>query len=392
MGRKLLCTLLALGVLLTGTTNARAEMYADAYADVPSAMTQDAVLAFEAEPLGTVEVLQPDPAAATLLEALYDFVWRQGQRPVRFYDAATQQQIALLADGTAIDSLYMTEFVGIQLPMPEAASQTVTMRMTLAPDYFPGQLIIVVMGRQTADGAWEYFPYRGEVPEHGIITYDMPGEDFLLLAQERAVLHVLTVRPGPDETQTHAEHIEQASQAQPSKTAADISQVIGWRNTNGTNAKDWFRIFFVGLTGPMAEELTRLGDFLAEGHRAIAWFPEEIRQQALTMRPEGLALDEMVIYDAAAVMAEHYQETYGDVVTENRFPTAYRAGKATFALLGLWRDADAASGFEWHYLRADALSDGDLEIAYQQLLLPQMEVQPAFLLIFSETLTEEEAK
>lgn len=387
MAKKLFGALLAL-LLLTASA-ALAEMYADEYADVPSVMTQDSFHAFVAEPAGQVDILQPDPEATALLEKIYDFVWHQKNRPVRFYDEATQQKIAALADGTDIDSLYMTEFVGVQLSMTGDAPATVTMRMTLEPDYFPGQLIIVVMCRQEADGTWTYYPYRGHVPENGVITYDMPAEDFLALTPDRTVVHVLTVRPGPGGTETRSEFISYETVAHPSKTAADIIQVVEWRSVIGEKLEDLFRIFFVDLTDEMKAEMASLADFLSAGNSAIAHFPENVRQQAEAAHPTA-PLDDMVIYDVAAVMAENYHETYGDVATENRFPTAYQQGKETFALLGLWRADAETPGFEWFYLRADAMeTDGDLEIVYQQLVLPEMEEQPAFLVIFSEVLTEE---
>lgn len=391
MAKKFFCALLALVLLLTASA-ALAEMYADEYADVPSVMTQDSFHAFTAEPAGQVEILQPDPDATALLEQIYDFVWHQKNRPVRFYDEATQQKIAALADGMDIDSLYMTEFAGVQLSMAADAPETITLRMTLEPEYFPGQLIIVVMCRREADGAWTYFPYRGHVPENGVITYDMPAEDFLALTPERTVLHVLTVRPGPGGTETRSEIISYETVIHPSKTAADITKVIEWRSVTGEALEDHFRIFFVDLTDEMKTEMANLADFLTDGNNAIAYFPANVRQQAEAAHP-ALSIEDMVIYDVAAVMAENYHETYGDVATENRFPTAYQQEKATFALLGLWRADAEAPGFEWYYLRADALeTDGDLEIVYQQLVIPDMEEQPAFLVIFSEVLTEEEAK
>lgn len=391
MAKKSFCALLVL-VLLLAASAALAEMYADEYADVPSVMTQDSFHAFTAEPAGQVEILQPDPDATALLEQIYDFVWHQKNRPVRFYDEATQQKIAALADGMDIDSLYMTEFAGVQLSMAADAPETITLRMTLEPEYFPGQLIIVVMCRQEADGAWTYFPYRGHVPENGVITYDMPAEDFLALTPERTVLHVLTVRPGPGGTETRSQIISYETVAHPSKTAADITKVIEWRSVIGEALEDHFRIFFVDLTDEMKTEMANLADFLTDGNSAIAYFPANVRQQAEAAHP-ALSVEDMVIYDVAAVMAENYHETYGDVATENRFPTAYQQEKATFALLGLWRADAETPGFEWYYLRADALeTDGDLEIVYQQLVLPDMEERPAFLVVFSEVLTEEEAK
>lgn len=385
---KLLCAALMVCLLLCaamGTGNA--EVSAD-YTDVPSVMTQDSVRSFTAEPGGRVELLQPYAESSALLEELYDFVWKQQNRPVRFYDEETQRRIQALVPEISIDSLYMTEFMGLALSAGDAQAEGMTMCVTLEPDYTPGQLIVAVLGIQNADDSWAWYPYRGEVPETGVIRWKMPAEDFAALAQDRSVLHILTIRPGGMGLDaSSARHPEET--ARPSKQAGDLTKVDGWESTSGEAIEDTFRIFFVDLTEPMQAEMLRLEAFIAEGHAPIEWFPEEIQNQAREMKQNGTA-ETMVIYDIAAVMDENYRDTYGDVATENSFPTSYRADREMFALLGFWTEAEQ---FEWYYLRANGLEDGDdAEIVYQQLVLPTMEEKPAMLIVFSEPLIEDETE
>lgn len=389
--KKLLCAVLAIGLLMCSTISAGiAESYTDDYTDVPSVMTQDSVQRFTAEPHGSVELLQPYPESVALLEELYDFVWNQQKRPVRFYDEDTQNAIQALVPEVDIDNLYMTEFMGLQLSIGDERSESMAMRVELEPDYVPGQLIVAVMGIQNADDTWSWYPYRGNVPEIGVICWDMPIDEFVALTQERSVLHILTIRPGSG-NQEKEPNVTPEETARPSKQAGDLTNVTGWESTSGAAIEDPFRIFFVDLTEPMQAEMLRLETFIAEGHAPIEWFPEEIQNQAQEMKQDGAAVDKMLVYDVVAVMDENYKDTYGDVATENSFPTSYSADKEMFALLGFWQNDENA--FEWYYLRANGMENTtNAEIVYKQLILPTMEEKPAMLIVFSEPLIEDETK
>lgn len=388
--KKLLCAVLIVSLWLTTATIAGAAgLYAEDYTDVPSVMTQDAVLTLTAEPGGQVEVLQPDTQSAALLDALYDFVRTQGNRPVHFYDEATQQAIQALIPGVDIDSLYMTEFMGLQLSAEGGDAATMAMRMTLDEDYAPGQLIVAVLGIRGADDAYAWYPYRGSVPETGVICWAMPAEDYAALAQDRSVLHILTIRPGVSHSEAEPEQ-DPLSRIRPSKQADDLTQIDSWASTDGASIEDPFRIYFVDLTEPMEAEMLRLAAFLEDGQAAIGFFPEELRTQAQEMLQGSAAPEDMVIYDVAAVRAENYKDTYGDIATDSRFPTSYSADKAMFALLGF----PAEDGtFQWHYLRTSGITETtNVEIVYKQLILPAMEKEPAMLIVFSEPLIEDETK
>lgn len=389
--KKLLCAVLMISLFMLGIIGAGiAEPYAEDYTDVPSVMTQDSVRLFTAEPDGAVEVLQPYAESVALLEELYDFVWNQQNRPVRFYDEATQQAIQALVPEVDIDSLYMTEFMGLQLSMGDERSESMAMRVELEPDYVPGQLIVAVLGIQNADDSYVWYPYRGNVPETGVICWDMPMDEFAALTQERSVLHILTIRPGSGNQGTASDE-KPAATARPSKQAGDLTNVAGWESTSGATIEDSFRIFFVDLTEEMNQELLQMSAFIADGHAPIEWFPAEIQAQAQEMKQDGAAVNEMVIYDVAAVMDENYQDTYGDVATENSFPTSYSADKEMLALLGFWQEDENA--FEWFYLRANGMENSaNAEIVYKQLVLPTMEEKPAMLIVFSEPLIEDETK
>lgn len=388
--KRLLCTVLTLCFCLMNITGAVAEtLYDDEYTDVPSVMTQDSVIEFVADNGCLVEVLQPYDESVALLEELYDFVWNQKNRPVRFYDEQTQDKIQALVPEVGIDSLYMTEYMGLQLTSGDENAESIAMRVELEPDYAPGQLVVAVMGIKGEDGVYSWYPYRGEVPETGVICWNMPEEEFVELTQDKTVLHILTVRYGSGSGEGRYIEWPEAIST-PSKSVKDVKRIFKWKSISGVDIDDDFRIFFVDLTQQMQDEMLRMEEFIGEGHAPIEWFPEEIRNEALEMKQGNAALEDMVIYDIAAVMDEEYRDTYGDVATENQFPTSYSADKEMFAILGFWTEDEE---FEWYYLRVNGIEDtADVEIAYKQLVLPVMEEEPAMLIVFSEPLIEDDAK
>lgn len=388
--KKLFCMALILCVCMAGAPVAdAATLQREEDTDVPSVMTQDSVREFTMEAGGQAVLLQPYEETVDLLEQMYDFVWRQKGRPVRFYDGQTQSRIAALAPEIDIDSLYMTEFMGTQIENGAADGKTVTMHMEIDTKYTPGRLVVVVMGMKADDGSYRWFPYRGEVPQTGVIEWQMGAQDAEALSQEKTVLQVLTVRTGAG-GYVQGQTQEDEGEPRPSRQARDLTKIDDWSSESGEPIDDLFRIYYVERTQEMDEEMLRMEQFIGEGNAPIEWFPEDVRRQVQQMQPGGAEIGEMVIYDIEAVMDENYREAYGDIATESSFPTSYSAQKEMFALLGIQTQE---GGFEWHYLRANGLDETQkAEIVYKQRILPVLQQEPAMLVVFSEPLIEDDAE
>lgn len=399
MKKMLFCLVLALTMLLGTALADGISIVGEQYTDVPSVMTQDAVISFEADQECSVTLLEPYEKAIIQLEDIYDFVWEKGNRPARYYDEETQRKIQELAQ-VDIDILHMTEFMGITLSGDP--QEIVHKEVLFDVEYYPGQLIIVVMGIEEENGEYRWYPYRGEVRTMGLIEYDVPVVEFNEMKDQKVIFHVLTDRIGARGTGTSEQSENSEHQATPSKTAQDINRVDGWSSTNGTPIDDWFRIFLVDKTRAMEEEIARLGDHIYSGKAPVEWFPQEIRNQAQLLQPQDVRIEDMMIYDIVAVMAENYKDTYGDVATQNVFASAYPVDCEMFALLGFpIEGATEAPYFEWYCLRAEAkdepleeekataqedaqIMSEYVEIVYKQLVIPTMEEQPAMLIVFSE--------
>jgi len=383
MKKRVCCLVLALLMLCAG---ALAENLINGeYTDVPSVMTQDAVVDMQADQDCTVTLLQPDAASTQLLEKVYSFVWHEKNRPVRFYDEETQQKIQALLPGIDIDVLHMTEFMAQE--MQGAPQQTVLVQRLLDVDYQPGQLVVVVLGIEEENGVYRWFPYLGTVPSTGLITYEIPAEDFACLTGKRVIYHVLTNRIGArGNILTHYEIINER-RVLPSKSAEDITRIRRWYSENGETLDDSFSIFLVDKTAPMLREISRIGEFLAEGHTAIEWFPAEIASQAQLLLADKKA-EELIIYDVVAVMAKDYIDTYGDVACESIFASAYPGDCGLVAMLGFpIEQAQEAPYFDWYCLRAETAEEA-VEIVFKQLVIPQMEAEPAMLMILSQPIGE----
>ena len=385
---KRLIAWLLVTVLLMGTAAAESLVNND-YTDVPTVMTQDSVAELFANEECLIETLQPDEESIALLNSVYEFVWKEGNRPARYYDVPVQEEISALIGGADIDILHMTEAMRLQLTGDTENTVTATMRLDV--EYYVGQLIVVVMGIPRDEG-YKWFPYRGRVERLGEIKWDIPAEDWKELCLQPVSFHVLTDRIGPRGgrlwgMEEYAERTDPAF----SKDAGDVNGMRCWYSEWGEKIEDDFRVWLVDLTEPMQEEVLRIGAHVAENKPILDYFPEERRAEAMLMLPADVDPAELVAYDIIAMMDEKYKDTYGDVNVEVVFGTEYTPEKAMIILAGFpIEDAKEEPWFEWYVLRAEALADRDVvEIGLKQLFLPWMEEKPLMLVVMSEMLDAE---
>lgn len=388
--------LLAIVMLLSLTTTVFAStIVSNEYTDVPTAMTQDSVLSVEANENCEVELLQPDDVSITLLDDIYRFVWEEENRPARYYDEQTQQEIQKLCGNSNIDILHMTEAMRMQLlGEPE---KVVMIEMELDVDYRPGQLVIIVMGIPEEGLEYTWYPYRANVPESGLLQWEIPVEDWGELCGQPVNLHALTVRMGPDGEYLWGEDAYPDADSVFSKTSSDVYRTHRWYTESGEVIEDDFRLYLTDLTEPMQEEILRIGEHIAEEKLLLDYFPEERKEEALLMLPEEIPEKELIAYDIIALQDENYKDTYGDINAELRFGTTYDTEKAMVVLAGfINKDAGEQPYMDWFVLRAEALEIEENEtatdlvrIGLKQLNLPRMEEEPLMLVVISQKLDDQ---
>lgn len=405
MKRKLFCLLMAL-CMMTTCVSAMEILDTEEYTDAASIMTQDSVLDLEVTTVNPVEecgiVLQlPGEESMELLNEVFDFVWVQKNRPVRFYDKETQQKVQALIPGVDIDTLHLTEFMGQTMHGEPTEGEEVVVERLLDVDYQAGQLAVVVLGYEEESGEYRWHPYLAEVPQLGLIRYAIPAEEYNELSGRPQVIYqVLTTRIGERGGVVEETEIKKDPVVTPSKAAEDIEKIEKWYSETGAEIEDDFRIYLVDQTKEMTEEVARIGRFIAsedgEAKPVINWFPEERVSEAQLLLGENVELDKMIVYDAAAVMQENYKDTYGDVAAECVLSASYSSECRMFVMLGFERpqeeleaiseaERDAVTHFDWYVQRAEAGEDV-AEIVFKQLALTKMDEEPALILVFSEPL------
>lgn len=386
--KRIVASLLMIVMLIASTASAES-LVSGSYVDVPAALTQDSVLDLTVADAGEVITLPQSPESVSLLNAVYSFVRDDGNRPARYYDEETQEEITVLADNINIDVLHMTEAMGLQLS--GAALEPVTITMLLDADYYVGQLIIVVLGIPQEDGTYHWYSYRGQVEVSGQISWSIPAEDWNILCGQPISFHVLTDRIGSGShnanEETEGDHYDIFS-----RESGDVNRTRRWYTSSGEPVDDDFIVELTDLTDSMKDEVSRVGEHLAEGGSLMDWFPQENREEALLMLPEGIDTSELIAYDVIALRSENYKDTYGDVNVDISFGTSYTTDKS-MVVLAVFPSADTedSSAWDWYVLRAQALEDESgededhaVEISLRQLNLPRMEQEPMMLFVISE--------
>lgn len=393
--RKTAMLLAMLMVMSLATSAFAATIVNNEYTDVPTAMTQDSVVSIEVKEDCQVEALQPDAESVALLDEVYRFVWEEENRPARYYDEETQKKMSALCGGINIDILHMTEAIRLQLTgTPE---ETVTVEMELEPEYRPGQLVVAVLGMPGGELEYTWYPYRVDVRETGLLRWEIPVEDWEALAQQPVSFHVLTVRRGPDGEYLWGEDAYPDRESVFSKTSSDIYRTHRWYTESEAVIEDDFRLYLVSLNEAMEQEVLRIGEHIAEEKLLLDYFPEERKEEALLMLPEGIPEEELIAYDIVALMDENYKDTYGDINVELRFGTTYDTEKPMVVLAGFVNKNAAAQPFlDWYVLRAEALetvkdeTETDLVlVGLKQLNLHRMEEEPLMLVVISQKLNDQ---
>lgn len=397
---------LIIAALLSITVCASAsELTNGTYTDAVSMITQDSLLDYnvlseEAEAAPEIAFLQPNEESMALLQEIFQFVWRDQNRPIEFFDEETQNKIRMLVPDTNVEELHMTEFMS--LSASGAPVNDVTIQMLLDVDYHVDQLVVVILG-YLEDGEYRWFPYLGEVPLTGLIEFVVPAEDYHLFTNRSQIIYqVMSVRVGPRGDVVEEKHIEEEKKVTPSKSAGDITRVITWKTTDGTTMDDTFGIYLVDKTNEMNAEILNIASFLSETNEngnpnaVIDWFPQEIVNEMQLLAGQDIDLSTMIAYDIVAVMSKDYKDTYGDVAAEIRFASAYAPEFETIVMLGFplteeelaaasADEASVSSRFKWYCLNAQSM-EAYLEIVFKQLVIPQMELEPAMLIVMSEPL------
>ena len=366
--------------------------------DAPGTPTQDRAVALdarwedEARTAYDLRELPADHLTVNQAVDVYDFVYEQGNRPVRWYPEDTQKAIEAIISVDP-DALYMTEFMRLHAAeiVPPADLEAT---MTLTIDYQPGQLTVVVLGDTSDPANLVWTPVESRVIANGQVEFDVPQALMAQLQGEDLLFSLLTVRQGARGT-VEVETTE-VPENLPSKQAGDTTRVVKTVTRDGQALPDDFKIAIVPETELIRREITMLGQFVTEQEQpALNWLPEEDQNRVRYLL--GVDGEALIVSDYVPLITEDFRPTDGDAVGTLSFATPYSESQTIVTALGIPdKNADNADEIQngktqmkWSVQPAIVREGGVVDVVFDQLALIDMGTETGLLLMLSEPTAEE---
>ena len=379
-------------MLLTGSASAAV------LTDAPGTPTQDRAVALdarwedEARTAYDLRELPADHLTVNQAVDVYDFVYEQGNRPVRWYPEDTQKAIEAIISVDP-DALYMTEFMRLHAAeiVPPADLEAT---MTLTIDYQPGQLTVVVLGDTSDPANLVWTPVESRVIANGQVEFNVPQALMAQLQGEDLLFSLLTVRQGARGT-VEVETTE-VPENLPSKQAGDTTRVVKTVTRNGQALPDDFKIAIVPETELIRREITMLGQFVTEQEQpALNWLPEEDQNRVRYLL--GVDGEALIVSDYVPLITEDFRPTDGDAVGTLSFATPYSESQTIVTALGIPdKNADNADEIQngktqmkWSVQPAIVREGGVVDVVFDQLALIDMGTETGLLLMLGEPAAEE---
>lgn len=366
--------------------------------DAPGTPTQDRAVALdarwedEARTAYDLRELPADHLTVNQAVDVYDFVYEQGNRPVRWYPEDTQKAIEAIISVDP-DALYMTEFMRLHAAeiVPPADLEAT---MTLTIDYQPGQLTVVVLGDTSDPANLVWTPVESRVIANGQVEFNVPQALMAQLQGEDLLFSLLTVRQGARGT-VEVETTE-VPENLPSKQAGDTTRVVKTVTRDGQALPDDFKIAIVPETELIRREITMLGQFVTEQEQpALNWLPEEDQNRVRYLL--GVDGEALIVSDYVPLITEDFRPTDGDAVGTLSFATPYSESQTIVTALGIPdKNADNAdetqpgkTQMKWSVQPAIVREGGVVDVVFDQLALIDMGTETGLLLMLSEPAAEE---
>ena len=379
-------------MLLTGSASAAV------LTDAPGTPTQDRAVALdarwedEARTAYDLRELPADHLTVNQAVDVYDFVYEQGNRPVRWYPEDTQKAIEAIISVDP-DTLHMTEFMLLHAAeiVPPADLEAT---MTLTIDYQPGQLTVVVLGDTSDPANLVWTPVESRVIANGQVEFNVPQALMAQLQGEDLLFSLLTVRQGARGTVTV--ETTEVPENLPSKQAGDTTRVVKTVTRNGQALPDDFKIAIVPETELIRREITMLGQFVTEQEQpALNWLPEEDQNRVRYLL--GVDGEALIVSDYVPLITEDFRPTDGDAVGTLSFATPYSESQTIVTALGIPdKNADNADEIQngktqmkWSVQPAIVREGGVVDVVFDQLALIDMGTETGLLLMLSEPTAEE---
>ena len=381
MKKRILGIALALA-LLTGSASAAV------LTDAPGTPTQDRAVALEArweDETRTAYDLRELPADQLTMDQaadVYDFVYEQGNRPVRWYPEDTQKAIEAMISVDP-DALYMTEFMRLHAAEIEPPAE-LDAAMTLSIDYQPGQLTVVVLGDTSDPANLVWTPVESRVTATGRVEFDIPQELMAQLQGGDLLFSLLTVRQGARGTVTV--ETTETPDSLPSKQAGDTTRIVKTVDKDGQALPDDFELVIVPETDLIRREIALLEQFVTEQEQpALNWLPEEDQNRVRYLL--GVNGEALIVSDYVPLITRDFRPTDGDAVGTLSFATPYQEGQTIVTAMGVPKKDTSENGetlMDWSVQPAVVREGGVVDVVFDQLALIDMGAETGLLLMLSE--------
>lgn len=405
--KRLFCMALML-MLLTGGA------WAAVLTDAPGTPTQDRAISLEAYWLDAdhtpydLTLENADQLTVDNAVDVYDFVYEQIHRPVRWYPEETQRAIAEMISADP-DILYMTEFMRMHAAeiQPEYDLRG---ELLLDIDYQVGQLTVVVLGDTTNPEDIIWTPVKSWVDRVGLVKFEVPQALMEQLQGEDVIFSLLTVRPGAGGASESRE--TEIPQDIPSKQAENNTRITETIR-NGETLEDDFRLIIVPETDLIQKELSMLREYVVQDQQpAITWLPQADQDRIrYHLHADDATLDSLIVSEYVSLITEDFRDTDGDAIATLSFATPYEEGQTVISALGIpiaeWEaqtgkkyTAREEEGKEtllhWAVQPVLVRENGRVDIVFDQMTLidmdPETGLDTGLLLILSEPPETEDAQ
>jgi len=364
---------------------------AEILTDAPGTPTQDVLMALEAvwqdegKTPYDLHVMQPDRLTMDTVSEIFGFVYKEGNRPARYFPEETQSAIAQMY-GVDPDILHMTEFMRLNAAgsVPQAGLKA---SMKVDVEYQPGQLVVVILVDTGNPAETDWTPVMARVAERGVIECDIPSALMKELQGGDLFFSLLTVRPDGGRSGAR-EQKRILPENIPSKRAEDSTYVVRAADESGQPLASPFRLHVVGESDTIRKELEKLREHITkEQQPASTHLPQASRNEMELLTGNPDAASQMPVFEYVPLITEDYFDTDGDSSAVLAFATPYAVGQSVVTALGLPRkDAQETDPtlMDWAVQRAEVLKEGYLEIVFDQQALIGMGEETGLLLVFSD--------
>jgi len=170
------------------------------------------------------------------------------------------------------------------------------------------------------------------------------------------------------------------AQAAPSKTAADVAQVVALASSGETPAED-FSLVIVRADEAQEKELARIAEsVLEQGAAPVDCFSPAVKQAIAARLPADVPPEALELTEFVPLAALNYRVEYGDVTADLLLDTPYAPEQTICALIGLFENGVVT----WIWTEAEITPEGNVRVTFSAAELRRMsEAQAVSLAILS---------